>query len=131
MLLLFSPACPVFNFCSSTFPFVCLWCKKKGGIYLCLTAWCLSGFGGVREQFSSIASFFQQRQSVELVHRFLFITPKWIKTGMNVFWGKYLIGFKIYWREFCVCGFDPFSLECSKLFSLLIGLKMWAQILRM
>ena len=28
-LLLFSPACPVFNFCSGTSPFVCLWCKKK------------------------------------------------------------------------------------------------------
>ena len=66
-----------------------------------------------------------------MVHRFLFITPKWIKTGMNAFLGKYLIGLKIYGREFCVSGFDHFFLECSKLFSLLIGLKMWAQILCM
>ena len=53
---------------------------------------------------------------------------------MNVFFlrgGGYMIGLKICEREFCVCGFDPFFLECSKLFPLLIGLKMWVRILCM
>ena len=39
--------------------------------------------------------------------------------GINIFWGKHLIG----GREFCVWDFDPFFLECSKLFLLQIGLK--------
>ena len=30
LLLLFSLACPGFNFCRSNFPYVCLWCKEKG-----------------------------------------------------------------------------------------------------
>ena len=48
---------------------------------------------------------------------------------MNVFLeGKYLIDLKIYEREFCVCGFDPVF---SRMFCLLIGLKMWVQILCM
>ena len=57
------------------------------------TAWGLSGFGGVREQSLSVILLSFAVNSGELVHRFLFITPKRIKTGMNVFWGgKYLIG---------------------------------------
>ena len=67
LLLLFSLACPVFNFCSRNFPFVCLWCKKKRGICLCSIAWRLSGFGRVREQFSSVDSFCQQRRFVEFI----------------------------------------------------------------
>ena len=31
LLLLFSLACPGFIFCSSNFPYVCLWRKEKGG----------------------------------------------------------------------------------------------------
>ena len=95
-------------------------------ICLCLTAWRFSGFGGVRKQFSGVASFCQQQRSVKLVHHFLLITPKWMKTGMNVFFrGKILDWFKNIWTRilcmwfwfFLVVGGDrkaPFSIASTQ-----------------
>ena len=72
----------------------------------------------VRKLLSGLASFSRQWRCLCRIGLSLsFITRKWIKTGMNVLvlavgWGdgKYLIGF---------------LLECSKLFLLLIGVKIY------
>ena len=98
-------------------------------IWLCLAAWRLSGFGVVRKQFSDVASFSRQQRCVCRIELSLsFITPKWIKTGMNVIfgWGRGILDwFKNMWAQILCIRFWSFFLECSKLFLLLIGLKIW------